>query len=147
MQIKIFTIPILGGETENEALNVFLNSHKVVELEKQLIPGNTMSYWSFCVKYLVGDTPGRILKYPEKVDYRKELPEVEFKPFAKFREIRKQIAQQEAIPAFAIFTDAELAEMAKLEILSIENIQSIKGIGEKKLEKYGLKFIEMNQDV
>ena len=143
MQIKIFTIAIIGGDAENEALNVFLNAHKVVDLEKQLVLGSSMSYWTFCVKYLQGDMPGRNLKYPEKIDYRTVLTEEEFKRFSKFREIRKQLAQQEALPAFAIFTDAELSEMSKTEVLNLEVLSAIKGIGEKKVEKYGLKFMNL----
>ncbi len=140
MQIKIFTVPIIDGEIANNEMNTFLASNKVVEIEKQLVSLPTMGYWTFCVKFLLGDIPGRNLKYPEKLDYRTVLSEEEFKRFSKFREIRKQLAQKDALPAFAIFTDAELSEMAKVEVLSTAYLAQIKGIGEKKIEKYGSHF-------
>jgi len=37
MQIKTFTIPILGGEPAEEAMNVFLRSKKVVQLDNQVV--------------------------------------------------------------------------------------------------------------
>lgn len=141
MQIKIFTIPVIGGEKDNDSMNAFLAGHKVVELDKEMVVLSNMNYWTFCIKYLQGDTPGRNLKYPEKVDYRTILNEEEFKRFSNFREIRKQIAQKEALPAFAIFTDAELAQMAKLEQVTKANLADIKGVGVKKIEKYGAQFI------
>lgn len=56
--------------------------------------------------------------------------------------IRKQIAKDEAIPAYAVFTDAELAELAKMEgVLSLAKMKTVKGIGEKKIEKYGQHFL------
>ena len=33
MQVKFFTIPIVGGEKISEELNVFLRSNKVLETE------------------------------------------------------------------------------------------------------------------
>ena len=41
------------------------------------------------------------------------------------RKLRKQIAESEAVPAYAVFTDAELAEMAKLEVLDTASIQNM----------------------
>lgn len=48
---------------------------------------------------------------------------------------------EEAIPAFAIFTDEELAGLAKLNELTVSKMLTVKGIGEKKTERYGQKFI------
>ncbi|MBL7773177.1 MAG: HRDC domain-containing protein [Chitinophagaceae bacterium] len=141
MQLKIISVPVIGGEMETETINVWIKQSKVISLDKQLVCVGSMYYWSFCFQFLEGAIPGRNLKYPEKVDYRMVLEEDVFKRFAALREIRKEIAKAEAIPAFAIFTDAELAEMAKVEILTSEVMQNIQGIGEKKIEKYGSKFL------
>ena len=37
MQIKIFTIPIMGGEKLLEEMNVFLRSKKVLQVEQHLV--------------------------------------------------------------------------------------------------------------
>jgi superfamily II DNA helicase RecQ len=144
MPYQFFAVPVLDSETLAAELNKFLSSNKVIEVDKQLVESGAMSYWSFCVKYLEGDAPNkRNLKYPEKVDYREVLSAEEFKKFSAFRIIRKQIATDEALPAFAIFTDAELAAMATAEKLTKESLLEIKGIGEKKVTKYGLKFVDI----
>ena len=75
-----------------------------------------------------------------KVDYREVLDEATFKIFSKLREIRKKIATDEGLPAYAIFTDEELSNIAKLEEIAASKIQTIKGIGEKKVEKYAQRF-------
>lgn len=139
MQIKILSIPIIGGESANEELNIFLRSKKILQVENQLISNQSGIFWSFCIKYL--DTaPTPLAPERVKIDYKQVLEEAIFKRFSRLREIRKQIAQDEAIPAFAVFTDEELAELAKLPEFTLSKMKTIKGIGDKKVEKYGEKF-------
>ncbi len=42
--------------------------------------------------------------------------------------------------AYAVFTDEELSNIAKLDEITAPNMLKIKGIGEKKVEKYGQRF-------
>jgi superfamily II DNA helicase RecQ len=81
-----------------------------------------------------------------KIDYREVLDVVTFKRFSDMREIRKRVGLDEGVPPYAVFTDAELAELAKMEVVTSEVIKNIKGIGEKKLEKYGHHFITKTTD-
>ncbi len=55
-----------------------------------------------------------------------------FKKFALLRECRKTIAKEDGMPAYAIFTDEEMAKVAALEDLNEKTMQSVEGIGEKK---------------
>lgn len=81
----------------------------------------------------------------KKVDYNRSPGcEATFQRFSKLREIRKSLATQEGLPAYAIFTDEELAELAKLEVINAAAMKSIKGIGEKKVEKFGSVFFYQN---
>lgn len=146
MQIKLFTVSIADNGTQAEELNAFLRSNKVLEVENQLVHNEKGAYWCFCVKYIesadgVATSPVRHLKFPEKTDYKNVLDEETFKKFARYREIRKVIAQDEGLPAFAVFTDYELSELAKLESLTPQAMATIKGIGEKKIQKFGLRLI------
>ncbi|MCB0376036.1 MAG: HRDC domain-containing protein, partial [Sinomicrobium sp.] len=69
-----------------------------------------------------------------------------FARFSRMREIRKTIAREEAIPAYAVFTDEELAAIAKMEPpLTEAGLKTIKGIGKKKVEKYGAYFLPEKQ--
>jgi superfamily II DNA helicase RecQ len=148
MQIKLFTVAIDDEGAQQDELNAFLRGHKVLDVENRLVQNERGAYWCFCVRYIEGAAPGpsqsgRNLQYREKVDYKTVLDEATFKVFARFREIRKQLATDDAVPAFAVFTDEELAELAKLPALTAAAMQTVKGIGEKKVEKYAARFIEL----
>lgn len=139
IKVKIYTIPILGGEALNEEMNRFIRSKKVLQIESQMVNQDQGAYWSFCIRYI--DQKTGFGKKREKVDYKEVLDETTFNRFAKLREIRRQISKEEAIPAFAVFTDEELSGLAKIENLSLENMKKVYGIGEKKIEKYGKHFL------
>ena len=46
-----------------------------------------------------------------KIDYKEVLNEVDFAVFARLRDLRKVISDKEAIPAYSIFTNEQLAAM------------------------------------
>lgn len=142
MRIKIFSIPVVGGDRLLQEMNAFLSSKKILEVEKQLVSHGQNAFWSFCITYIEG---GVVLQ-PGKVDYKEVLDEESFQRFARMREIRKRLAQEEGVPAYAIFTDKELAAMAKAERLTAAAMKEVKGVGEKKVEKYGHHFITKKED-
>lgn len=140
MQIKIFSIPVFGGEAITEDLNAFLRSKKIVQVEQKLIQDGQGTAWSFCIRYTEDYSPFNRIK--EKVDYKEILDEAAFQRFTRFKEIRRKIAKEESLPAYAVFTDEELAEIAKPKVSSLADLQAIKGIGTKKVEKYGHHFVK-----
>ena len=134
MQIKIFTLPVISDDKDTEELNHFLRAHKIIDVRRELVQTRDNSYWSFCVTYM---PDSRVTAEVEKaiqsnrqgrIDYKEVLDSDAFERFARMRRLRKQIAEEEAIPAYAVFTDAELSEMAKLEVLDIANMQKIPGV-------------------
>lgn len=142
MQIKLFTIPIGDSGAAVQEMNAFLRGNKILEVENKLISNEHGAYWCFCVRYIepaYGSATGQGSK--DKVDYKKVLDEATFEKFSKLREIRKKVAANEGISAFIIFTDEELAELAKLEEITLKNMLGIKGIGEKKVERFAKYFI------
>lgn len=138
MQIKIYAIPLPGGETQTEEMNLFLRSKKVLEVSEQVVSNERGAYWCFRIRYLDEAPAGE----RQKVDYREVLDKETFQRFSRLREIRKQVALDESVPPFAIFSDAELAELAKTDPLTPAAMRGVKGIGEKKVEKYGARFTE-----
>lgn len=147
MQIKIFTIPIASDSVQVEELNHFLRANKIIEIKKELAMSGGIAYWTFCVTYMLSQpklqTEVNQSQRGAKVDYKNVLTEVEFARFVDLRQLRKQIATEDAVPAYAVFTDAELAEIAKLGEITEADMRKIPGIGEKKVEKYGTRFVEM----
>jgi superfamily II DNA helicase RecQ len=141
MQFKICTIPVLEPGQVNEELNKFLRANKIVEGEKHLVQVNNTPCWCFCISYIsgTGTFPGTSRS---KIDYKTALDEQTFKVFSRLREIRKKIATDDGVSAYVVFTDAELAEIAKLQEMSTNKLKSIKGIGDKKAEKYGKLLIQ-----
>ncbi len=135
MKIKIFTVPIIGGESEEEEMNRFLSGNRILDIES----GMSGNYWSFCIRYLGKQTPS--VRQTKKIDYKQVLSEKDFKKFSLLRQIRKEISVEEAVPAFAIFTDAELSELAKQTEITIQSMKEVHGIGKKKVERYGRKFL------
>jgi ATP-dependent DNA helicase RecQ len=63
------------------------------------------------------------------------------------RQLRKQIAQKESVPAYIIFSDAALQDMVAQKPLDMESFASIRGVGDVKLEKYGKVFTALIQFV
>lgn len=138
MQVKVISVPVFGGEAQNEDLNTFLRSKKVVQLEQQLVSGPNGGAWSFCIQYVEDQSP--YLKNKERPNYKQLLDEAEYKRFSAMRDIRLRLANADGLPAYAVFTDEELAELAKIEVLTLSNMKNAKGVGEKKVEKYGAHF-------
>lgn len=143
MLIKIYTIPVELPELMNEEMNKFLRSHNVLSVNHYIVQQESGSYWTFCVKYMNDNPPPQSFSSKEKVDYRTVLSETDFEKFSKLRECRKAIAKEEAIPAYAVFTDSELAELVKLESLDLASVKKISGIGAGKSERYGQRIIDL----
>ena len=146
MQVKIFTIPLFDNEAPVNELNAFLRSQKILTVDKQFVAQGDTAFWSVCVTFLPQTNSGSLSLNSNKavkIDYKEVLDEHTFTIFSKLRSIRKQMAEQEAVPAYAIFTESELAEIAKLETIDPIMMQTISGIGVKRAEKYGKTMSEL----
>lgn len=144
MQIMIFNIPVTDtGEALSE-MNRFLAGHKVLEVEQRFYQNDKGGYWSFCVRHIPGSFTGgdsRASGGKAKVDYKEVLTETEFAVFSRLREIRKALAADDGVPAYAVFTDEELSNIARLPQLSEKAMDGVPGIGEKKITRYGRPMI------
>ncbi|MBS6255585.1 MAG: DNA helicase RecQ [Megasphaera massiliensis] len=65
--------------------------------------------------------------------------------FDTLRAVRRDLAKDENIPPFVIFSDATLWDMAALKPSSLDAMGDIKGVGSFKLHKYGRSFISAIQ--
>ncbi|MEC6883753.1 ATP-dependent DNA helicase RecQ [Photobacterium piscicola] len=68
------------------------------------------------------------------------------KLFAKLRKLRKAIADEEDIPPYVVFNDASLMEMAERLPSSKGEFLAINGVGQRKLEKFGIVFLQLIGD-
>ncbi len=142
MQFKIFTIPIGDSGAATEELNRFLRGQKVLEVEKHFMHNDQGATWCFCVKYIEATIAGTTSNsVGVKPDYKLLLDEAAFAVFSKLREARKKIATDDGLPAFAVFTDEELSNIARLAEHTPAAMRGIKGIGEKKVERYAERLL------
>jgi superfamily II DNA helicase RecQ len=62
--------------------------------------------------------------------------------FQRLVSLRKQIAAEVRLPPYIIFHDATLREMSRILPVDMEVLKGIHGVGQAKLEKYGMRFLQ-----
>lgn len=62
--------------------------------------------------------------------------------FLRLKELRMRIAREEQVPAYIVFNDKTLVQMALRQPATKAQLLEIPGIGARKLEKYGDRFLE-----
>lgn len=146
MSLRFFQIPVRDSHSSEQERNGFLTSHKIHSMERHLIDKGSNSFWAICVDYSnsvsADSTRNRNLSR-NRVVYKSILPPDEFAIFSRLRELRKDIAQAEAVPVYALFRNEQLVQMAQRRCRSKSDLAQIEGIGESKIEKYADRFIPM----
>ena len=147
MQLKFFTIPAMGdgNSVMEEELNSFLRGHRILNVQRELVNNGQMSCWCCCVEYIEGSKGTETARSngKEKIDYRNVLSESDFEKFRILRECRKILAEEEAVPPYAVFLDEHLAAIAQKAEINEAALKSVNGVGEKKIEKYPKRFLEL----
>lgn len=83
--------------------------------------------------------------HPPKVLLKSEISvnkEMQSYEFERLREMRSQLAREEKVPAYVIFSDKTLLEMSQKLPNTKEGMLEISGIGMVKYDKYGEKFLD-----
>lgn len=62
--------------------------------------------------------------------------------FEKLRKLRMEIAKEEKVPPYIVFSDKTLTHMCIIKPKTKEEMLSVSGVGEYKFEKYGERFLE-----
>jgi len=144
MELQFFRIPAREPGEFVEELNRFLRGHRVLMVQRELVREEGGAYWAVCVEYLPAAPAagkGAVAAGKPKVDYREVLSEADFAVFSRLRELRKQVAEQEAVPVYAVFTNEQMAAMVTGKADSLAALGRIDGIGEARVQKYGAAFL------
>lgn len=64
--------------------------------------------------------------------------------FRKLRELRLEIAKEEKVPPYIVFSDKTLIHMCQIRPKTKEEMLMVSGVGEIKYEKYGERFLEVS---
>jgi superfamily II DNA helicase RecQ len=141
MKFHFFTISAQAPESGQEVLNLFCGQQRVVSVEKHFVAQGQDSFWSICVTTI--DTAKSVLGGKrDRIDYKETLSEQDFAVYAELRNLRKALAEQEGVPAYALFTNEQLAEMVTRRVATLAALGDIDGIGKARLKKYGEMFLK-----
>lgn len=83
-----------------------------------------------------------VQKIVPKAKVKKELPEFDEELLQLLKNLRKEFADNQGVPAFVIFSDATLVELAAYLPQTEEDLFQISGFGEAKVDRYGQSFLE-----
>lgn len=146
MSFEFFQIPVTGGDAA-EALNRSLRGGRITSVRREFVAAGENSFWAFCVDRV--EAPGQAgargsggSSTRERVDYKEVLPPEEFAVFSRLRELRKTLAEKEAVPAYSVFTNEQLAQIVREKPGSLAALGKVPGVGEAKVKKYGEAVLE-----
>lgn len=116
MQFKAFKVTINSPEQSEGDVNAFLRGHRVLSVERHFC-ADQGGYWAILVEYAEEGHADKVrpAKRKERVPVTEELNEIEKSRFERFRKIRYEVSMERGIPAYAVFTDRELAILSRLE--------------------------------
>lgn len=142
MRFRFFTIPAFDPNAAQDALNAFCAQRSIVASDRHFVDRGVDSFWAVCLSWVEGAAPA----FPpqgkrERVDYREVLGEADFAVYSELRRLRKQLAEREGVPAYAIFTNEQLAAMVQRRVVSAQALGAIEGVGEARVDKFGEVFL------
>lgn len=143
MQFKIFQIPASGSNEIEDEMNQFLRSHRIVSTRSELVNDERRSFWCFCIEYIDGKLPEKSDRREQPKDYKEELSDKEFTIFVQLRDLRKRIAEREAVAAFILWTNKQMSDMVKNRCVTKADLKKIERFGDSKVEKYGDEILEI----
>jgi superfamily II DNA helicase RecQ len=143
MPFEFIQIPANGQGAAKEALNTLLRGGRIASVRKEFVANAEDSFWAFCVEYLDGVAGEKGRSGSPKVDYKEVLSEGDFSLFCRLRDLRKTLAEKEAVPAYSIFTNEQLAAMVTERADTLTALGKIAGVGAARVEKYGAAFVAL----
>lgn len=144
MQLKFFRIPANDPNPFGDELNAFLRGHRILEVQRELVREDGSAWWAVCVEYLpaaVGGGSGANSGGKAKIDYREKLSPEDFGVFSRLREVRKELAERDGVPVYAVFTNEQIAAMVTGRVDSLATLRKVNGVGESRVEKFGEPFV------
>ena len=119
----------------------------MVSVEKHFFQAEQNAFWSFVVAYLETDQGTIGEQKRSSVDYKEVLSLEDFRIYSQLRELRNSLAKEEGKPAYAIFTNEQLARLVTDRVTGKSAMAAIAGIGESRLEQYATKFLPLLQEL
>lgn len=90
--------------------------------------------------------PEKTAKTKKKVKSVETLTSSGYKLFERLKKLRLEIAREESMPPYIIFSDKTLIDMAAKMPASKPEMLDVSGVGENKFAKYGERFLEVIEE-
>ena len=87
--------------------------------------------------------PEKAAKTKKKAKSMETLTSSGYKLFERLKKLRLEIAREESMPPYIIFSDKTLIDMAAKKPSSKPEMLDVSGVGENKFAKYGERFLEV----
>ena len=145
MSFRFFQIPARGSAEAEHELNQFLSTQRVLAVDRRWVDLGENSFWAICVdcldqSVLRPDSKSSSNQRP-RIDYKEVLSPDEFARFASLRDLPKELAGEDGVPVYTVFTNEQLAQIVQQAVSSKSELQKIDGVGEARIEKYGERLL------
>lgn len=140
MAYRTFIVSVHDDGTAAEELNRFLRAHRILQVTPRCVEEGANSFWSFLIEYhdpsSTAPQPANT-KSKARIDYRDLLSPEDFAVFSRLRDWRREVSQREAIPAYTVLDNDQLAKIVTTRVSTKAALAAIAGIGPSRVEKYG----------
>ena len=85
-------------------------------------------------------------KKPKMAAGTESFTEAETTLFDRLKELRREIAREEKVPPYIVFSDKTLVHMCLIRPKNKEEMLTVSGVGEFKYAKYGERFLKVFAD-
>lgn len=144
MHFQLFQYP-LPAPPDLADLNGYLQSHRVVAVTHHIVQSEAQALLVFLVQTTPAG-PRSASRSEPRIDYKAVLDADQFARFSRLREERKKIAEEEGVPVYAIFTNAQLAEIVQRELEAPSELAAIERIGEGRVEKFAERLLALGKE-
>ena len=101
--------------------------NRAVSVVRKFIEDGASGQWAFCIRVEGASAKrGLTLRRPS-IDYREVLNDADFAIFARLRSLRKELAEKDGVPPYAVFTDEQLAAIVQRRVSSKSALREIDG--------------------
>lgn len=148
MRLHCIFVPARTPEPAQTELNALLASSRVLAVHREWLTDGAQSGWAFCVEVLGGEgpLPDALKAAGERrrgadIDYRQVLSEEDFAVYARLRGARKQLAQRDGVPLYAVCSNEQMAAIVTGRVASLEALAGIDGMGAARVARYGMDLL------
>ena len=124
-----------------------MQSHRVLAIDRRCVDQGGNWYWTVWVDYLESSserpTDTAVSRSKPRIDYKDVLSPEDFEVFAQLRTLRKEMAGEDGVALYRVFTNEQLAQIVQSRVRTQDDLRQIGGIGDARLEKYGSRVVDL----